>query len=119
MGSETAFGGLAMWQTRGIGTNITKPIIARFSKKKINWWEIFSEKTIGLYTNPKAGKHLAVSLSDQAIDGYEYPMVSRVPTAALGELNEGDILQIMPDGRILRVYKYSIEAKCFIYYRKM
>lgn len=95
MGSETAFGGLAMWQTRGIGTNITKPIIARFSKKKINWWEIFSEKTIGLYTNPKAGKHLAVSLSDQAIDGYEYPMVSRVPTAALGELNEGDILQIM------------------------
>lgn len=34
MGSETAFGGLAMWQTRGIGTNITKPIIARFSKKK-------------------------------------------------------------------------------------
>lgn len=92
MGSETAFGGLAMWQTRGIGTNITKPIIARFSKKKINWWEIFSEKTIGLYTNPKAGKHLAVSLSDQAIDGYEYPMVSRVPTAALGELNEGDIL---------------------------
>lgn len=98
-----------MWQTRGIGTNITKPIIARFSKKKINWWEIFSEKTIGLYTNPKAGKHLAVSLSDQAIDGYEYPMVSRVPTAALGELNEGDILQIMSDGRILRVY--NIQSK--------
>ena len=51
MGSEKAFGGLAMWQTRGIGTNITKPIIARFSKKKINWWEIFSEKTLNRKAN--------------------------------------------------------------------
>ena len=115
MGSEKAFGGLAMWQTRGVSANIIKPIIARFSREKANWWNIFSAKTIGIYSGLTSGRHFLVSLSDRKVSDYKYPIVSHVPTAALGELNDGDILQIMPDGRILRVYDiYSKQNVLFI-----
>ena len=92
-----------MWTVRGIGKNINSPIIARFTLKEPTFKDIFKKKKIKVYKKNKYNK-MAVGLSTENCGLIKMPIVDQILPEKLDELHEGDILQILPNGVINRLY---------------
>ena len=98
-----------MWETQGTAKNINQPIIASYAEKRYfkEWIRPF---TIGKIDNLTRTRRFAgiSSLSLDKID-MDFPVIGDVSIDKLGEIHDGDVLKLYPDGRIQRLFEYNSE----------
>jgi len=95
-----------MWSCQGKPVNITKPILAKTSKRGV----FFSRQDTAFVTkdfHPTKIFQYAAILTDKEFTGLKFstPSIWGIPNEHLEKLRDGDIILIEPDGRINRLYE--------------
>ena len=93
-----------MWSLKGIAYNIEKPIIGRFTTREASVLDLFSEAKIRSVTSSSSMYKTLVGISSRKITAGKKAIVANVETEKLDEINDGDILRVMPEGEIQKIW---------------
>ena len=93
-----------MWSVKGFPSNITEPIIARYSKEKGSLLNKFSQKRIRIINQGDNEYGSAAGLSSEMTTTRLLPMIVGIDKDRLLEIKHGDILRLCPDGSVQKCW---------------